>query len=91
MTSSYRKTVEKFAENADPAKLPCIRCKVATPLGTLADYGARCLECYRAFCETADPPAQAPTLFAREAHEYTRRLMANRIASHAALPPGVKP
>ena len=91
--SAYGKARDALiAANTGPDRRPCLRCKAATPLATLSDFGGRCFECYLAFCnEPQDTAAPAPTLFAREAHEATRRLMALRIASEAPLPPGVRP
>lgn len=55
MTSSYRKTVEKLAEQ-NASLLPCRRCEQPTQRSILAQRGAMCLACYHRYCCT--PHAQ---------------------------------
>lgn len=51
MSSSYRKTVEKLAEQGDVMNnMPCHWCSTPTARSTLAQYGARCFSCYEAYC-----------------------------------------
>lgn len=42
------------------AMLPCSRCSTLTPRGILVHYGARCLSCYRAYCQEPQPQPRPP-------------------------------
>jgi hypothetical protein len=99
MTSSYRKTVEKLAEQMSEQDLaPCPRCREPTRRATLGNYGARCQRCYDAFCAegmrggakgivdgAADTALQVAMRKALEKHQ--RRVN----APAEPLPPGVRP
>lgn len=59
-------------------RMPCSWCRAPTLVATLNQYGARCFECYEAYCQapqpspnvgdkrTGDPRAWAHALRARE-------------------------
>jgi len=51
MSSSFRKTVEKFAEAQSGDCMPCHWCRAPTKRETLAQYGARCFSCFEAYCQ----------------------------------------
>lgn len=60
MKSDFSKAVQKLNEAAAPASgepmRPCIVCGTPTQVVTLSTYGARCLRCYRDFCDAAFYP-----------------------------------
>lgn len=57
MSSSFRRTVEKLAEQAGEGdRRPCNRCETPTAIATLTQYGGRCFGCFEDFCAAAFAP-----------------------------------
>lgn len=47
---SYAKVKEAYDRTLPETHLPCAWCRKPTIKETLANYGARCFQCYEAYC-----------------------------------------
>lgn len=96
MKTSFRKTVEKFADQGDDVggRLPCLFCQTPTQRATLSQYGARCFRCYEAYCQEPQAPARVsqlkqPSVLNRrqeadaEQRDQAKKEQARRVAEYA--------
>lgn len=77
--SSYReKRDQAIANEFHAGQMLCHWCRTLTPTGDLAEYGARCWSCYRAYCAQAN--TRYPGVMTRaQRQEATAKLRGGRI------------
>ena len=55
---SARNDDKRVADEASASYMACSFCGKQTLKSTLSEYGARCFECFEAYCRNGDPPVR---------------------------------
>ena len=92
--SSYRNVVKEIVEHSATDRLQCRFCGKPTLRETLSQYGARCFECFTAYCsarpfypDTGDKRIDGPRSWAhalKRRHEQGDRLTPSQVSAYKA-------